>query len=148
MALSLAIYLARLEGERSWRKDSLTALRIRLVSYCRLLPVRLKFVDMDPKCYSAAYWCIVRFGRYDHLCNPFYLLLMAVTMIPITLCESQQWSWDCDGLHNGHFEFIINSWVLQANKRGPRSAMSANMTCHHDSDHMWYTNSYLMTVKW
>jgi hypothetical protein len=36
MALSLAINLARLEGERSRRKDSWMTLRIRLVSYCRL----------------------------------------------------------------------------------------------------------------
>jgi hypothetical protein len=35
-ALSLAINLARLEGERSRKKDSRTTLRIRLVSYCRL----------------------------------------------------------------------------------------------------------------
>jgi hypothetical protein len=35
-ALSLAINLARLEGEKSRRKDSLTTLRIRLVSYCQL----------------------------------------------------------------------------------------------------------------
>jgi hypothetical protein len=113
----LAINLARLEGGISRRKDPLTALRIRLVSYCWLLPVRLKLDDMDPKYYSAAYWCNVRFGPYDHLCNPFYLLLMAVTMIPITLCESQQWFWDCDGLHNGHFEFAINSRVLQVGIR-------------------------------
>jgi hypothetical protein len=36
MAVSLAINLARLEGARPRRKDSLTALRIRLVSYCLL----------------------------------------------------------------------------------------------------------------
>jgi hypothetical protein len=36
MALSLAINLARLEGEISRTKDPLTALQIRLVSYCRL----------------------------------------------------------------------------------------------------------------
>jgi hypothetical protein len=33
-------------------------------------------------------------------------------MIPITLCESQQWFWDCDGLHNGHFEFVIKFEVV------------------------------------
>jgi hypothetical protein len=35
-ALSLAINLARLEGEKEGRKESLTTLRIRLVSYCLL----------------------------------------------------------------------------------------------------------------
>jgi hypothetical protein len=68
---------------------------------------------MDPKCYSAAYWWNVRFGLYDHLCNPFYLVLMAVTVISNTLCKSQQWFWNCDGLHNEHLEFVINSGVLQ-----------------------------------
>jgi hypothetical protein len=68
---------------------------------------------MDPKCYSAAWWCIIRFGLCDHLCNPLYLLLMSMIVISTTLCKSQQWFWDCDGLHNGHFEFVINSWVSQ-----------------------------------
>jgi hypothetical protein len=75
--------------------------------------VRLKLDNMDPKCYSATCWCNVRFGLCDHLCNPLYLLLMAMTVISTTLCKSQQWFWDCDGLHNGHFEFVINSGVLQ-----------------------------------
>jgi hypothetical protein len=30
-----------------------------------------------------------------------------VTVVSTTLCKSQQWFWDCDGLHNGHFEFVI-----------------------------------------
>jgi hypothetical protein len=76
------------------------------------LPVRLKLDNMDPKCYSAACWCNVRFGLCDHLCNPLYLLLMAMAVVSTTLCKSQQWFWDCDGLHNGHFEFIINLGVL------------------------------------
>jgi hypothetical protein len=79
MAQFLVIKLARLEGKRSRRKDSRTTLQIRLVSYCQLLPVRLKLDDMDPKCYSAASGYNIRFSLYDHLCNSFYLLFIAGT---------------------------------------------------------------------
>jgi hypothetical protein len=34
-----------------------------------------------------------------------------------TLCISQQWFWDYGGIHNGHFEFVMNSWVLQVGIR-------------------------------
>jgi hypothetical protein len=79
MAQFLVINLARLEGKISRRKDSRTTLRIRLVSYCQLLPMRLKLDDMELKCYSAACGCNIRFSLYDHLCNPFYLLFIAGT---------------------------------------------------------------------
>jgi hypothetical protein len=113
MVVSLAINLARLEGERSWRKDIQTTLRIRLVSYCLLCLCGWSLTIWTQSVISAACWCNVRFGLCDHLCNPLYLLLMAMTVISTTLCKSQQWFWDCDGLHNGHFEFVINSGVLQ-----------------------------------
>jgi hypothetical protein len=96
MALFLVINLVRLEEERSRRKDSRMTLRIRLVSYCRLLPVRLKLDDMDPKCYSAASGCNIRFGLYDHLCNPFYLLFIAGTGYQL-----------CYVYHNNNFVIIV-----------------------------------------
>jgi hypothetical protein len=112
MALSLAINLARLEGEKSRRKNSLTTLRIRLVSYCRLClcgwSVTIWTRSVIPL-HIDVLWGLVCATTYV---IPFYLLLMAMTVISTTLCKSQQWFWDCDGLHNGHFEFVINSWVL------------------------------------
>jgi hypothetical protein len=62
--IALAINLASFKEEISRRKDLLTALRIRLVSFC-LLPMRLKHEDMDPK-----FRCILMYvmlGLYDQL---------------------------------------------------------------------------------
>jgi hypothetical protein len=58
--------------------------------------VRLKLDDMDPKCYSATYSCNVRFGLYDHLCNPFYLLFIAGTGYQL-----------CDVYHNNDVGIVM-----------------------------------------
>jgi hypothetical protein len=117
MALSLAINLARLEGENSRRKESLTTLRIRLVSYCLLCLCGWSLTIWTQSVILLHVDIMWRFCLCDHLCNPLYLPLIAMTMISTTLCKSQQWFWDCDGLHNGHFEFVIKFGVVTWHNR-------------------------------
>jgi hypothetical protein len=44
------------------------------------------------------------------------------------LCKSQQWFWDCDGLHNGHFEFVIILWVSHPSNRNDGRKREQNLS--------------------
>jgi hypothetical protein len=53
---------------------------------------------------------------------------MAMTVISTTLCKSQHWFWDCDGLHNGHFEFVIKFEVVTDGNPKTITLMSCHKT--------------------